>query len=171
MYIQHIKGISTESASATLTQGEILTGATPGGMLKAEAIGLELREIVTEFAAWHADEPAAGAEEELLWAISVLSGKSAIPNISEVDCIYKRAWKVHAGVGTYLPQLSKENAYPPVHTFSYPLLIPHPKIYDYILSTYGSGTATCRWSLGYTYVALSGPQVMEALEVWRSVVS
>ncbi len=170
VYIQYIKGISTESAAATLTEGEIQTGATPGGMLKSEAIGLELRQVITEFGSWHGDEPAEGLEESMNWALSVSSGLTAIPGVDDIHCIYKRNFTVHAGVAVYLPQIAKEMAYPPVHDFMYPLLIPHPKIYDYILSTSGSAE-NCRWALGFTYVALSGPQVMEALEVWRSVVA
>lgn len=171
-YIQHIKGSVAEATQGTLAEAEILTGATPGGMLKAEAIGLEVREIITDFSpAFPEDSPAAGAIEFQKFGLSVLGGKSAMSNISDIDCIYLRHQAITAGVATYLPLLLTEAAFPPAWKFTDPLLVPHPKIYALALSTNSAAELNARFRIGFTYVALSGPQVMEALEVWRSVVA
>ncbi len=171
VYMQHLRGNFAESAASTLTEFEIPTGASIAGMLKAEAIALEMKEIVTMFdTIVPADAPAANAIESIRFAISTISGLTSIPNIDDVDCIYLRYSALHAGVATYLPQILIEGAYPAVWEWKNPLLIPHPKIYGYIISTNASVLARVRYSIGFTYVSLTGPEVMEALEIWRNPV-
>lgn len=162
IYIQHIKGYAEESAASTFTADEILTGATPGGMLKAEAIGLEVREIITQLDGIKLpDLPATGTIENVAFHLSVQPDRTAIENIADISNIYLRKAGLMAGVGTYLPIQWIESAFPPSWRFTDPLLIPHPKIYTGILSSNSAAAAKMYFRIGFTYVALTGPQVME----------
>lgn len=138
-------------------------------MVKGEAISMELRAVVLQNAtAFPPDAQAANVTEYCSFALSTEGGLAGIPNISDVHCIYINQHAVRAGVGTYLPVMSRDVAFPPVWKFEEPILIPHPKIYTYIYSTNAAAAASVHFRLGYTYVRLTGPEVMEALEVWRS---
>ena len=167
VYMQFINGSITESAAATLTEQEILTGCSVAGMIKNEAIGMEIREIILQVP-MPEDEPATGAEEYIDFCLSTESGLTSSPNLDDVHCIYKIRKGLHAGVATYLPQTSYINGYPEHWQFIHPLLVPHPKIYAYIISSNSSAAAQVWYRIGFTYVRLTGPEVMEALEVWRS---
>ena len=172
IYMQFLNGSITESAASTLTESEILTGCSVAGMLKDEAISMEVREIIIKhYAAFPADQVGAGAIEWVGFALSTESGLTTLPELDDVHCIYHTYRVIRGGVATYVPALTVNDGYPPAYQFDSPLLIPHPKIYAYVQSSNASATHKVYFRIGFTYVALSGPEVMEALEVWRSPTS
>ena len=172
IYMQFITGSIVESAASTLTEQEILTGCSVAGMLKEQAIAMEMKEVILERSqAFPADNPGSGGVEEASFALSTESGLSTIPNLSDVHCIYFHKITIRGTTATYVPVLAEVTGYPPAYQFASPLLIAHPKIYAYVLSTNASATQTVRYRIGFTYVQLSGAEVMEALEVWRSPTS
>lgn len=173
VYMQFINGNIVESAASTLTEQElppgildILTGCTVAGMIKNEAIGMEVREIILQKSPiTPTDSPSAGTHETITFALSTESGLAAMPNISDVHCIYLHESALRSGVATYLPLVMDVNGYPPAYQWASPLLIPHPKIYAYVLSSNASQVQRVYYRVGFTYVRLTGPEVMEALEI------
>lgn len=168
-YMQFINGSLTESVASTLTEQEILTGCTIAGMVRKEAISMEVREILLQYnPALPQDLPATGASEYVVFCLSVESGLSAMPAIDDIHCIYLNQFTIKAGVGTYLPLVCVEQGYPRAYKWDEPLLIPHPKIYAYLQSSNSSTPQKVSYRIGFTYVDLGGEEIMEALEVWRS---
>lgn len=135
---------------------------TLAGMVKNEAIAMELREIILKpDPPIPADNPSAAAVEAIQFGLSTESGLSTMANISDIHCIYYHQFACKAGVATYLPITQNVAGYPASWQWVDPLLIPHPKIYAYVLSSNASQVQTFHFRIGYTYVRLTGPEVME----------
>lgn len=169
VYMQFLNGVITESAASTLTELEIYTGATIGGMVQGNAIALEIREVLL-VGSQPADNPAAVAKEEMKFAFSVQPGLAAMPTLDDVHVIYYHERALRAGVATYLPLVYSYEGYPQAYQYISPLLVPYSKIYAYLISTNASAAAIVRFRVGFTYVELAGQQIVEALEVWRAPV-
>ena len=172
MYKQYITGEFEESASGTLTSAEILTGCSVGGMLKKEAIGMELRSIQIQFLpAYPDDAPAANTIESQSFALSVTPNLTSLPQFHQIGTLYLCQQQYKAGVATYLPPLHYFSGFQPSHQWIDPVLIANPKIYAYIQGTNAANTTMVRMRLGFTYVELDGAEAIEALEVLRSPVA
>lgn len=166
VYGQFLRYAVSESAAATLTEGTaIITGAqsrlSGGGFL-----GLEVHYILGVLS-FPQDNPAATTNEIVRGAISTQSGLSSMPDVDDEQTLFKRSVVVHGGVATYLPEVLYEEDMPAYARFDPPLLLSHPKIYPYVLSTNSSTAASFKGHVFYNLVDISGDLAVEALEVFR----
>lgn len=167
VYSQYIRGSVTESAAATFTAGSaILTGASVN-RIKGQNIALEIHAIGAS-CSWPQDLPASGANESVSFALSTRSDLAAMPDLDEEHVIYRTQIRIEAGVAVYLPLIAQTDEYMPAYVdFKHPLLISHPKIYSYIVSSNSSSAASCFFFLLFTYVLLDADLAIEALEAFR----
>lgn len=167
IYSQYLRFALTESGASTFTEGDaILTGSSPH-RVGGQNIALEIHAIGVDLS-FPADNPSAYGNESVTVALATRSGLTTMPNIDEEHCVYKNGLYNRAGVGTYLPMNVNRHRFMPSYVqFKHPLLISHPKIYPYILSTNSAAAATGRGYLLFTYVLLDQGMAIEALEAFR----
>lgn len=167
IYSQFLRGDLTESAASTLTEGTaVMTGASVNRVAD-QNIALEIHSIGCTHS-HPEDAPAANSVENSAFCLSTRSGLTTMPEQDEEHVIYKNKYEVRAGVATYLPMQILQDVEMPHHVeFKHPLLISHPKIYPYLLTT-NSGTAgRVRFIIAFTYVLLDRDLAIEALESFR----
>lgn len=165
VYGQFLRYYLAESAASTLTTEAIPTGCglRMGG---GTGIAMELRSVMCSLSNPE-DLPSTGAVESIAAAISVNEDLAAMPNLHDKGTVYK-TFKAHkAGVGTYLPLLQVGGDMPEFTQFDIPVLIAHPSLNAYILSTNSSAAATMKGFFFHNYVDVDGPLAIEALEVFR----
>lgn len=167
IYSQFLRFSITESAAATLTEGEaILTGASVN-RVGNQNIALEIHAVNAQMTTPE-DSPSAGGEEYVRFALSTRSGLTAFPSMDDESVIFATSIELRAGVATYLPLVYRNDRYMPNYVeFKHPLLISHPKIYPYIISSNSSAAATCKGFILFTYTLLDADLAIEALEAFR----
>jgi len=167
LYTQFLRGIVTESAAATLTEGTaILTGASVA-RVQDRNIAMALNSIMCHCSIPE-DSPAANGTEAVYFCLSTRSGLAAMPSMDEEHVIYKNANAIRAGVATYLPLVQDRDFYMPRFLeWVHPVLISHAKLYPYVISTNSSAAANVEFVMAYTYVLLDADLAIEALEAYR----
>lgn len=167
IYSQYLRWKVTESAASTFTEGDaILTGASVN-RVQNQNIALEIHAIGVNLSL-PADAEVANTTESVTFCLSTRSGLTAMPNLDEEHVIFINQTIKKAGVATYLPFiLDRDNYLPRYVEFKYPILISHPKIYPYLVSSNAAATSTCYGFMLFTYVLLDADLAIEALEAFR----
>lgn len=167
IYSQYLRFAVTESVASTWTEGSaILTGASVN-RVAGKNIAMEIHAINAQIG-MPQDNPAALATESIIFCLSTRSGLAAAPSIDEEHVIYMCQVGIRAGVAVYLPLILRTDFFmPPYVEFKHPLLISHPKIYPYVISSNSSSPTTVRGFLLFTYVLLDADLAIEALESFR----
>lgn len=167
IYSQFLRFDVEESAAGTFTEGApIMTGASVN-RIQGQNIALEIHAIGVG-KTFPQDLPASGATEDVSFALSTRSGLAAFPNLDDEHVIHINQTLVKAGVAVYLPLVIEHGQYMPNYVeFKHPLLISHPKLYPYLLSSNSSAKARVRGFILFTYVLLDADLAIEALEAYR----
>ncbi|GAI25675.1 unnamed protein product, partial [marine sediment metagenome] len=97
--------------------------------------------------------------------LSTRSGLVDMPQISEEHVIYRTQIRVEALTLTEV--LIRQEYMPAYVQFKHPLLISHPKIYPYVLSSNSATLGACYFFILFTFVLLDADLAIEALEVFR----
>jgi len=167
IYSQFLRAEVQESANATFTVGNaILTGASVN-RVGGQNIALEIHAIGVGLS--HPEDlPSSGGVENIAFALSTRDDLSGMPELNDEHVIFKNKTEVRAGATTYLPLVvDKDVDMPHYIEFKHPLLISHPKIYPYILSTNSTVQGIGRIFIMFTYVLLDADLAIEALESYR----
>lgn len=167
IYSQYLRFTANESAASTFTQGTpILTGASVN-RVAGKNIALELHAINAQLS-FPVDAVAANSLEQVIFCLSTRSDLSGMPYMSDEHVIYMTSIVIRAGVAVYLPlTLDRQGFMPPYVEFKHPLLISHPKIFPYILSSNVASPASMYGFILFTYVLLDADLAIEALESFR----
>lgn len=166
VYGQFLRYAVSESAASTLTEGGALITGAQSRLSGGGFLALEVHYILGVLA-FPEDNPAATTSEIARGAISTRSGLASMPDVTDESTLYKRSVVIHGGVATYIPEVLYEEDMPAYATFPIPLLISHPKLYPYVLSTNSSNPQSFKGHIFYNLVDISGDLAVEALEVFR----